>query len=138
MLVGEVGTLVPAMLIAEEKEKKTLEVLMLSPAKPVEVFTGKGLLTLVTMLLFAVLVMLIAGTPGAAYPLILLSTILVSVTCIIIGMIVGLLAQNQMATGIIGLPVFLPFIMLPFLSFGGNESSSISTGLSQLTIIMFW
>lgn len=121
MLVGEVGTLVPAMLIAEEKEKKTLEVLMLSPAKPVEIFAGKGLLTFVSILIFSVIVMLISGIPLAAYPVIILSTILTSITCIIFGMIIGLLSQNQMATGIIGLPIFLPFIMLPFLSFSGNE-----------------
>ena len=41
------GIYVPSMLVAEEREKRTLEVLMLSPATPLEIFIGKGLLTLV-------------------------------------------------------------------------------------------
>ena len=45
MALVMVGGFVQAMLIAEEKEKHTLRVLMLSPASSVEVFLGKSLLT---------------------------------------------------------------------------------------------
>jgi ABC-2 type transport system permease protein len=122
MLVGEVCVFVPAMLIAEEKEKKTLNVLMISPARPFEVFAGKGLITFLTVMLTAVILSLMAGAGLQHMPVILIGTALVTIVCTFLGMIIGLFAQNQMATGMIGLPVIFPFIMMPYLTIMGNET----------------
>lgn len=121
MLIGEVAIFVLAMLIAEEKEKRTLEVLMLSPARPLEVFAGKGLLTLLLVVLFTLILVFLSGTGMAGIGPILVGTLLSTVVCIFLGMLVGLLAANQMATGIIALPIILPFILIPFLSTLGDE-----------------
>lgn len=45
MTITMVGSYVQAIIIAEEKEKHTLRVLMLSPASPIEVILGKSVLT---------------------------------------------------------------------------------------------
>ena len=117
-----IGMYVPSMTIAEEKERKTLQVLLLSPAKPAEVFIGKGLLTFVSIIVFALLLMAIEGNMWDKLPVILLALILVSIPCILIGMIVGMLAQNQMATGAIGFPVYMLFLMLPLLTIVNGQS----------------
>jgi ABC-2 type transport system permease protein len=122
MLVGEVCVFVPSMLIAEEKEKKTLNVLMLSPARPFEIFAGKGLITFLTVMLSAVILSFLAGAEPRHMAVILVGTALATIVCTFLGMIVGLLAQNQMATGMLGLPIMLPFIMLPYLALMGNET----------------
>lgn len=121
MLASMIGLYLPAMIIAEEKEKKTLGALMLSPARPIEVFTGKGLVTLLTMLITFFVVLFLSGNGWKHFGLLLGATLLAFVCCILQGMLVGLLAENQMATGIIGLPLMLPSIMIPFLTLIGNE-----------------
>lgn len=122
MLVGEVCVFVPAMLLAEEKEKKTLNVLLISPAKPIEVFAGKGLITFLTVMLTALVISMMAGADLQNMPVILVATALTTIVCTFLGMIIGLYAQNQMATGMLGLPIILPFIMIPFLTLTGNET----------------
>jgi len=116
-LVVMVGMYVPSMIIAEEKEKKTMGVLMLSPATPLEVFIGKGLLTFVSIIVITIILILVTGSQVVHLPVILVSTILASICSILIGMIVGLLAANQMATGVIGTPIYLLLLIFPL--YGG-------------------
>jgi len=112
-LVVMVGMYVPSMIIAEEKEKKTLEVLILSPAKPVEVFIGKGLLTFLSMMAAFIVLLVISGNYFKHFDVLLSATVITSMFSILVGMMVGLLAQNQMSTGIVGLPLYLLFMMVP-------------------------
>lgn len=56
-----VGTYSPAMMLAEEKEKNTLRVMMLSPATPTEILLGKGLVTLLSVLLSSAIVLPVSG-----------------------------------------------------------------------------
>ncbi len=67
LLAGMAGIYVPSMLVAEEREKRTLQVLMLSPATPAEVFIGKGLMTLVMTLLFVLITYILGACqrPGS-------------------------------------------------------------------------
>ncbi len=115
-LVAMVGMYVPSIMIAEEKEKKTLEVLLLSPATPLEVFMGKGLTTFGSMLIALLVVFIIGGVSLANGIVILVGTILAGIVCIIIGMIIGLLVQNQMGTGVVGTPIYLVFMLIPLLA----------------------
>lgn len=120
ILVVMVGMYVPSMMIAEEKEKNTIEVLMLSPAKPTEVLIGKGILTFLSILLTSVILVAVAGNGTAHLSVILVGTVLCSIVSILIGMIVGLLSPNQMATGVYGMPIYLLLLMIPMLSMTGN------------------
>ena len=131
-----IGMYVPSMIIAEEKEKKTLQVLLLSPAKPVEVFIGKGLLTFISIIVFGILLVAIEGNMWDKLPVVLLALILVSIPCIFIGMIVGMLAQNQMATGGIGFPIYMLFLMLPLLTVV-NEGNFLARIASVLPTFHF-
>lgn len=120
-LVVMVGMYVPSMLIAEEKEKNTIEVLMLSPAKPAEVLIGKGVLTMVSILITATILVLVVGEGSAHVSVMLVSTVLCSVASILIGMMVGLLSPNQMSTGIYGMPIYMLLLLMPMLSMSGNN-----------------
>lgn len=129
-LVIMVGMYVPAMTIAEEKEKKTMEVLMLSPSTPTEVFIGKGLLTLVSIMFFSAVIFAACGGKAEHIPVILTGTVLMAIVCIFLGMFIGLLSHNQMATGAIGMPFYLLFIMIPiFGSIGNNIFADIGVVL---------
>lgn len=118
------GIYVPSMLVAEERDKRTLEVLMLSPATPFEIFAGKGLLTLVSLALFAVLIFLIQGVGAAQIPLLLLIFVLGVCASVPLGMVVGMVAPNLLSTGLVGMPLYMGFTFLPLFS---QRSSVIHT-----------
>lgn len=120
-LVVMVGMYVPSMMIAEEKEKKTLEVLLLSPASSVEIFIGKGLLTFISILISFIILVAISGRVGIDHiGVILIGGLLTAVFCIQVGIIVGLLSKNQMATGVVGTPVYMALLLIPMLGSMGS------------------
>jgi ABC-2 type transport system permease protein len=120
-LATMVGMYVPAMSIAEEKEKHTLDVLMLSPATPADVFMGKGLLTFASILITMSVLLAITGNGTAHLGVIIVGMGLTSVTCIFIGMLIGLVVQNQMATGVVGTPIYMLFMLVPLLAHLGDS-----------------
>ena len=124
-LVVMVGMYVPSMIIAEEKEKKTIEVLLLSPTTPAEVIIGKGLLTFLSIILISIILILMTIGFGSQFPTILFATILISIFSIFIGMIVGFLSPNQMSTGVIGMPIYLLLLLVP--QFGMMEGGLMRT-----------
>lgn len=115
-LVVMVGMYIPSMLIAEEKEKKTIEVLMLSPARPGEVFLGKGMLTFIAIIVISVVITFMVGLSPTTQMTVIFATGLTSIFAIFIGMMVGLIANNQMSTGVVGLPVYLLLLLVPQLA----------------------
>ena len=121
LLVVMVGMYVPSMMIAEEKEKNTIEVLLLSPATPAEVFIGKGALTIILMFFTSIILLIIGGVEIRLLPVILVGTVLTSIFSVFLGMVVGILSPNQMATGVIGMPVYLLLLLIPQLSVLGVE-----------------
>jgi ABC-2 type transport system permease protein len=114
-MVVMVGMYVPSMIIAEEKEKKTLEVLLLSPATAVEVFTGKGLVIFVSMLITTFFLLLLSGSGFEHLGVIIPATIVASIFSIFLGTMVGLLAPNQISTGLIGTPIYMLLYLVPLL-----------------------
>lgn len=115
-LAGMAGLYVPSMLIAEEREKRTLQMLMLSPATPVEIFAGKGLLTLISTTAVALVIYLVLGIPAGQIPLLLLVFVLAVAACIPLGIVIGILAPNLLSTGLVGMPLYISFTLLPMLS----------------------
>lgn len=115
-LVAMSGMYVPSMTIAEEKEKGTLEVLLLSPATPLEVFLAKGFTTFSLIMVVQLVFLVLAELNWHASLVIFLATGLTTVFCIIIGIIIGLLVKNQMGTGVIGTPVYMLFMLVPLLA----------------------
>lgn len=118
-LVIMIGIFIPAMMVAEEKEKRTLEVLLLSPAKPGEIFMGKSLATFLSMIICLFIVMLIDNEYWSHLPVILMTTCLASVFCIIFGLITGIFSKNQMSTSLVALPLIFLLFMLPLFAIIG-------------------
>lgn len=102
-----------AMLIAEEKEKNTMRTLFLSGISPLEFLTGKAFITiLITIAINIVMFFILKMDLHYLYKFIIVST-LVALSMIILGALVGLLSQNQMATGTIGTPIFMAIYIIP-------------------------
>jgi ABC-2 type transport system permease protein len=53
---------------------------------------------------------------------ILVGGILTAVFCIQVGIIVGLLSKNQMATGVVGTPVYMALLLVPMLGSMGSPT----------------
>lgn len=120
------GIYVPSMLIAEEREKRTLAVLMLSPASPIEIFVGKGLLTLVSMVLTALAIYLLQGVALGRIPALLFLFVLGVCSCIPLGMVVGMVAPNILSTGLVGMPLYMSLTFLPMFAERGTIVKRLS------------
>jgi len=122
-----IGVYQPSMMLAEEKEAKTLRVLRLSPAKPLEIVAAKGFATLIVIVVVCQAVLFISSAP-VPQPLLLWTLILTSsVFSIFLGFIIGMLAPNQIATGYIGLPAYLVLLMIPIFA----QTSHSLKGIAQ-------
>lgn len=107
------GAFVLAMMVAEEKEKHTLRMLMLSPARPFEVLIGKSAIAALMTVAAIILTLLIADTP-ALPPLALIILLVPSIVMYLaIGILIGLLSRTSMETSFIGMPLHLLFLMGP-------------------------
>ncbi|MBE5106865.1 ABC transporter permease [Bacillus thuringiensis] len=106
-----VGGFIQAMLIAEEKEKSTLRVLMLSPASSIEVLIGKSSLTGVITVTICFINLLILGKLEGNIALLLFIFVLGMLIFTLIGTCIGLIAQNVPQTSTIGLPILMVFLM---------------------------
>ncbi|WP_203363438.1 ABC transporter permease [Bacillus sp. REN10] len=102
-----------SLLIAEEKEKHTLRVLMLSPASSVEILTGKAFLTFIMTLVTCGLCFFILGTEIRNVWLTAGVILLSSVLFTIFGTIIGLFSENVTQTSIYGLPFMFIMMMGP-------------------------
>ena len=115
MTITMVGSYVQAIIIAEEKEKHTLRVLMLSPASPIEVILGKSVLTVFFVLASSFISLVILDTFKGNISMLVIIILIGTLLCVVLGTIVGLLSQNIAQTSILGLPIFIIFIMGPML-----------------------
>lgn len=115
------GVYVVAMIFAEEKEKNTLKVLMLSPTTPFEVLLGKSFITFIMLLIVSVLSTFITSSGLGNIPIFFVIILLSSIFNIGLGLIVGLLSPNMMATGVIGLPIYLILVIVPLFQEANSE-----------------
>lgn len=104
---------VSSMLIAEEKEKNTLRTMLLSGLKPIEFFLGKGTVSLILTMLTNVFMFFYLGIDISILPMYLLLTTVIAIILNLFGAVVGMLSPNQMATGVIGLPILAIFLFIP-------------------------
>ncbi len=92
------SALVPG-LLTEEKEKKTLRMLMVTPASFADVVAGKLLVGLVYQLILSILVLTIKGSFTGQLPLIILFVLLGAVFSISIGLLAGSVFHTTSAAG---------------------------------------
>jgi len=108
-----VCSFVIAMLIAEEKEKNTLRTILLSGVSAPEFLAGKVLVTFILSQITNVLIFFIMGLEVQYLGWFLVISFLVVICMIEIGAVIGILSPNQMATGVIGMPVLMVLLLIP-------------------------
>ncbi|MCM3735354.1 ABC transporter permease [Bacillus cytotoxicus] len=96
-----------SMIIAEEKEKHTLRVLMLSPASSAEVLIGKSILTACITIVICTLNLFILNQLDGNLPLLGVLFLCGTILFIMIGTIIGLLASSVPQTSLIGMPILM-------------------------------
>ncbi|HLV97103.1 MAG TPA: ABC transporter permease [Ktedonobacterales bacterium] len=120
-----IGMAVAPGLIIEEKEKKTLRMLMVSPASWADVITAKLLVALVYQLVLALVVLGIVKGFTGQIPLVLLFALLGSLFSVSLGALAGSIFKTQAASGAFsGLGVFIfitPLFFSDLLGLGGNN-----------------
>ena len=119
-----------ASVVAEEKEKNTLKVLMLANVKPITYLLGVGsfifLGTHIGTLCFAIL----GGWSGGAFVSFVLSMMLGSICSMLIGFTVGLMAKNQAGGTGLTIPLGLILSFLPMLA-------SFNEGIEKIAKITY-
>ena len=98
-------------IIAEEKEKNTLRVLMMSNVKPGQYLTGIGayvwIISMIGSVLFAV------SFPAADMPFFFLVMGVGFLISIVIGAVIGITAKNQMSAGSVGAMAMIILSFIP-------------------------
>ena len=116
MYAGMAPIVCMAAIIAEEKEKNTLRVLLMSDVRPAEYLTGTGGAVWLAGMAGAGVICLCGGYAGAAaarFMLLMAAGILVS---ILIGAAIGVWSRNQIMETSITVPVMMLFSFLPMLA----------------------
>ncbi len=116
MFIGMAPMICMSSIIAEEKEKNTLRVLMMSGVKPAEYLIGVGAyvftMCMASTTVFAVLGEYTGSQLAAFYGIMAAGAILSALT----GAVFGVFSRNQMAATSTALPVALAVSLLPMLS----------------------
>jgi ABC-2 type transport system permease protein len=126
-----VGTSLVPGLLAEEKERKTLRMLMVSPASFSDVIAGKLLVGLAYQLLLAALVLTINGGFIGQVPLVLLFAVLGSCFSVMVGLLLGSFFQTTSsagaAAGMMSLVYIIPIFFVGVFGqvFGNNSFVSV-------------
>lgn len=130
MNIGMMGIYCPCLLLAEEKEKKTLRVLMTSSVNGLEFFLGSILPVFIATVILNFVLMPISGfiISGSNLITFTIVSVIASLISCIIGMILGIFAKNQVSAGTIMTPILMIFIFIPIFS----ELISVLANISKL------
>ena len=116
MYIGMAPLISMAAIIAEEKEKNTLRVLMLSNVKPAEYLTGTGSYIWLICMLGAIVFAVTGKYEGKAFWIFLAVMAVGILASLLIGAVIGTFSRNQMMATSITVPVMMVFAFLPMLS----------------------
>lgn len=118
MTLGMIGALVVPLLLVEEKEKRTLDFLLSSPASLNEIVAGKALTGVAYTLLIAGLLLGINRHLVGNWPLMLLTILLGLVFVVAIGLLMGSLFDTTMQVNTWASSVLLILLVPSFPSLG--------------------
>jgi ABC-2 type transport system permease protein len=121
-----VSTFAISMLIAEEKEKNTMRTLMLSSVTPIEFLIGKVIVILLFSIVTNIAIYFIAGIGMQYLAHYVLWSVIVTIIMMQIGGIIGLIAPNQMSTGVVGMPIIFAFMILPIMAQANDTFEKIA------------
>lgn len=116
MYIGMAPLTAMSAIIAEEKEKNTLRVLLMSNVKPIEYLLGVGIYVWSICLLGSIVIAWAGGYKGievVRFVVIMAIGILVS---LLMGAAIGVASKNQMTATSVMMPVMMIFSFIPMLS----------------------
>lgn len=118
LTLGMIGAMVIPLLLVEEKEKRTLDFLLSSPASLREIVAGKALTGIAYTVLIAGLLLLLNRHLIANWPLMALSIVLGMVFVVAVGLFMGSLLNNTMQVNTWAGTVLIVLMAPSFPSFG--------------------
>jgi ABC-2 type transport system permease protein len=118
MALSMVGVMTIPYLLVEEKEKRTLRALLVSPASFTDVALAKVATGLCYTIATALLMLALNGGFRGNVPLVLLVVVLTGLTMTQIGLLIGGVCRNLMQVGTWATVAFVP-MMLPVIAVGG-------------------
>ena len=101
---------------AQDRERKTLTALALTPARLSEIMLAKGIFHLSLSLFGSVIVVAILNPPALAYPILWITLLLTSTAMMCVGTCIATLARNQAAAGMLALCYMMSGGILFYLS----------------------
>lgn len=102
-----VGWMIPSISIAEEKERRTLEALLLTPARPLEILGAKAVIAVITALICSVSIMAFYQE-FPERPVLFLAVFLVALTMTIsAGTFIGLVMPDARSVGAVSTNIML-------------------------------
>ncbi len=126
MFVGMAPLTCMSAIIAEEKEKNTLRVLLMSNVKPAEYLVGVGSYVFVMcsagMAVFAV----VGGYSGTELARFIAAMSVGIILSELTGAVIGIFSRNQMTATSISVPVMMLFAFLPMLSMFNDTIKSVA------------
>lgn len=122
--VAYVANVMPATLLAEEKEKNTLRVLMVSSISGLEFFLGNLLPSVLVSSLVQAIIVLMLGISFTVeqFAMYMIVSIIGIVSSSVLGMCFGILSKNQMSANLITMPLAMLLMFIPMLQ---NLSSTM-------------
>lgn len=129
--VSYVAYVTPATLLAEEKEKNTLRVLMVSSISGLEFFLGNLLpIVLVSSLVQAAMIPLLSISFSAGqFTVYMFVSLIGIVSSAVLGMCFGILSKNQMSATLITMPLTMLLMFIPMLRNLSPTMATISDNL---------
>lgn len=109
------GTSIVSIIIAEEKEKKILKMILRTPTKKSELLIGKSLFGILTTFITCIIVTYIIGREFPSNMVFYLSVLAASFVLTAIGILIGMVAPNQTAAEVIISPTFIILLLPSFL-----------------------
>lgn len=107
MTAGMVGSMTILYAIAEEKEKHTLRTLMLANVSSRQILTSRALVSFATIAIVDIACFIVLRAPLSDLASFLAIGLLGSVPIVIISLILGLAARDQMTAGVYSIPIVL-------------------------------
>ena len=114
------------MMIAEEKEKHTLRVLMLSDVSASEYITSKIIVNLIMMELVGIIIYFVTGVTLDFLPIYIFITTLTAVAILLFGAVIGIASKDQMSTSTWATPLMFLFLLPPMLGEFNSFMASIA------------
>lgn len=138
MFVGMAPLACMSSVIAEEKEKNTLRVLMMSNVKPVQYLLGIGSYIWIMCMVGTVVFTVLGGYSGADAAWFVLTMAAGIVISILVGAIIGIISKNQMAATSVTIPVMMIFSILPMLATFNEtiEKVAVFTYSQQISVLI--